>query len=111
MLVFPFLVYLRSQHLSQTQSLHLNLVCSKFIAHAYGTCTGVYNPLLFPEQHPLKQSSKNAMNVRLSIVPNTKCHMPDDTWVMYNEPQLLCPNCDPTCYGLDINKALFPNMY
>ena len=30
--------------------------------------------------------------------------------MLYDEPQMLCPGCDPALFGLFMNKDLFPNL-
>ena len=42
--------------------------------------------------------------------PGTHCQLPDEGIVCYEEPQLLCPNCNLKMYGLFMNKDLFPHL-
>ena len=43
-------------------------------------------------------------------MPETICMLPDGGSVFYRDPQLLCPLCDPQCYGTFMNEDLFPEL-
>ena len=45
-----------------------------------------------------------------TYVPETVCMLPDGGSVFYQDPQLLCPICDPEGYGAFMNRDLFPEL-
>ena len=45
-----------------------------------------------------------------TYIPGTSCQLPCGGIVMYDDPQFLCPECDPNSYGLFTNEDLFPHM-
>ncbi|XP_019859118.1 PREDICTED: uncharacterized protein LOC109587313 isoform X1 [Amphimedon queenslandica] len=45
-----------------------------------------------------------------TFIPDTSCNLPDGSCVVYTEPQLTCPLCDPNGYGRFMNQDLFPEL-
>ncbi len=47
-----------------------------------------------------------------TYVPGGPCELPAGCGIVcYDEPQLLCPECDDNSYGAFMNKDLFPNLF
>lgn len=45
-----------------------------------------------------------------TYVPDSICNLPNGGSVTYTEPQLLCPICDPSGFGVFMNEDLFPEL-
>ena len=45
-----------------------------------------------------------------TFVPDSICKIPGGGCVTCQDPQLLCPECDPNNYGIFMNEDLFPHM-